>query len=254
MARLAELAQDFYQSKQRESGMATPIKKAWASNEDGGLLIIVSCFGVHSRRLAEQTGIPWDERDESKEKLLSSEAKCLECGHDTGVNSKGECRQCIDWQKHVCTFAPRCDCHGVVECPGVAPAEVEIPKCAGLEGCHELEGVVNDLFIHDSACPKSGAYRTKSERPNAVMAEVENDCICGWDKNPELPRMDVVCPKHDGVFTDPAQSVAEPAMRAAKRIAKTFTEHLSSPHQIEAVEQQIIPGFVAIIKEEMERK
>lgn len=59
MRRFAELAQDFYQSKQEESGMVEPIKKAWASNEAGGLLIVVSCFGKHSRTLAEQTGIPW---------------------------------------------------------------------------------------------------------------------------------------------------------------------------------------------------
>ena len=63
MRRFAELAQDFYASKQEESGMIEPIKKAWASNEEGGLLIIVSCFGVHSRALAKQTGIPWKEAD-----------------------------------------------------------------------------------------------------------------------------------------------------------------------------------------------
>lgn len=60
MRRFAELAQDFYAEKQEESGMVEPIKKAWASNEAGGLLIIVSCFGKHSRVLAEQTGIPWE--------------------------------------------------------------------------------------------------------------------------------------------------------------------------------------------------
>lgn len=42
--------------------MIEPIKKAWASNEDEGLLIVVSVFGKHSRTLAEQTGIPWKER------------------------------------------------------------------------------------------------------------------------------------------------------------------------------------------------
>lgn len=59
MRRFAELAQDFYAEKQKESGMIEPIRKAWASNEDEGLLIIVSVFGKHSRKLAEQTGIPW---------------------------------------------------------------------------------------------------------------------------------------------------------------------------------------------------
>lgn len=29
---------------------------------------------------------------------------CVKCGHSAGVNSVGECRQCIDWQKHVCEF------------------------------------------------------------------------------------------------------------------------------------------------------
>lgn len=59
MQRLAELAQDLYWEKQEESGMVEPIRKAWAANEEGGLLIIVSCWGRHSRELAEQTGIPW---------------------------------------------------------------------------------------------------------------------------------------------------------------------------------------------------
>lgn len=59
MRRFAELAQDFYNEKQKESGMVEPIRKAWAANEEGGLLIIVSTFGVHSRELAKQTGIPW---------------------------------------------------------------------------------------------------------------------------------------------------------------------------------------------------
>lgn len=61
MRRLAELAQDLYWWKQNQSGMAEPIKKAWAANEKEGLLIIVSCFGNHSRELAKQIGIPWDE-------------------------------------------------------------------------------------------------------------------------------------------------------------------------------------------------
>lgn len=60
MRKFAELAQDFYAIKQEESGMVDPIRKAWASNEEDGLLIIVSCFGVHSRELAKQTNIPWD--------------------------------------------------------------------------------------------------------------------------------------------------------------------------------------------------
>lgn len=60
MQRLAELAQDLYWEKQEESGMVEPIRKAWAANEEGGLLIIVSCWGKHSRLLAEQTGIPWN--------------------------------------------------------------------------------------------------------------------------------------------------------------------------------------------------
>lgn len=60
MRRLAELAQDFYIEKQEESGMIDPIRKAWAANEEGGLLIIISCWGKHSRELARQTGIPWN--------------------------------------------------------------------------------------------------------------------------------------------------------------------------------------------------
>jgi hypothetical protein len=28
---------------------------------------------------------------------------CTRCGHNN-VNQRGECRQCIDWQKHQCTF------------------------------------------------------------------------------------------------------------------------------------------------------
>jgi hypothetical protein len=36
-----------------------------------------------------------------------------------------------------------------------APAEP-----AGLEGCHELEGVMYDLFVHDPKCPKNAAAET----------------------------------------------------------------------------------------------
>jgi len=61
MRRFAELAQDFYAMKQEDSGMIEPIRKAWASNEEEGLLIIVSVWKKHSRVLAEQTGIPWEE-------------------------------------------------------------------------------------------------------------------------------------------------------------------------------------------------
>lgn len=69
MRRFAELAQDFYAAKQKESGMVTPIRKAWASNEEGGMLIIVSCFGVHSRELAKQTGILWVAQQEETDEL-----------------------------------------------------------------------------------------------------------------------------------------------------------------------------------------
>lgn len=61
MRRFAELAQDFYREQQEKSGMVEPIRKAWASNEDEGLLIIVSVFDKHSRVLAKQTGISWKE-------------------------------------------------------------------------------------------------------------------------------------------------------------------------------------------------
>lgn len=61
MRLFAELAQDFYAGQQLKSGMIEPIRKAWALNEDEGLLIIVSLFGKHSRTLANQTGIPWKE-------------------------------------------------------------------------------------------------------------------------------------------------------------------------------------------------
>ncbi len=76
MRRFAELAQDFYAEKQQESGSLTPIKKAWASNEEGGLLIIVSCFGKHSRVLANQTGIPW--KDEEPKGLENDFAELIE--------------------------------------------------------------------------------------------------------------------------------------------------------------------------------
>jgi hypothetical protein len=68
MHRFAELAQDFYAEKQKESGNIEPIKKAWASNEEGGLLIIVSCFGKHSRTLAEQCGIPWKDDQQGRDR------------------------------------------------------------------------------------------------------------------------------------------------------------------------------------------
>lgn len=59
MRKFAELAQDFFAEKLKESGVAV-IKKAWASNEDEGLLIVVSCFGKHSKEIAELLSIPWE--------------------------------------------------------------------------------------------------------------------------------------------------------------------------------------------------
>lgn len=45
---------------------------------------------------------------ESDEMLFSKQPvrSCVICGHQE-VNSKGECRLCIDWKKHVCRFVDR---------------------------------------------------------------------------------------------------------------------------------------------------
>lgn len=44
-----------------------------------------------------------------------------------------------------------------------ALATPELP-CAGYEGCHELEGVMYDLFVHDPACPKSPEQKRLATR------------------------------------------------------------------------------------------
>lgn len=49
----------------------------------------------------------------------------------------------------------------------------ELP-CAGYEGCHALEGVMYDLFVHDPTCPKS---------PEQRRAPAERRCVkhCSHD-------------------------------------------------------------------------
>lgn len=55
--------------------------------------------------------------------------------------------------------------------------EPELP-CAGYKGCHELEGVMYDFFIHDPACPKSpeqrcGATNTTTEKDSVSVLRSE---------------------------------------------------------------------------------
>lgn len=91
--KFAELAQDFYEEKQRESEMITPIKKAWAANEDEGMLIIVSCFGKHSRALAGQCGIPWKGEHPSRPSEDDGWCYC-KCHGGPGY----QCQTCIHCQ------------------------------------------------------------------------------------------------------------------------------------------------------------
>lgn len=49
--------------------------------------------------------------------------------------------------------------------------------CAGFEGCHELEGVMYDFFVHDPACPKSPEQqrlRAEAGEPKPVVCR-----LCG---------------------------------------------------------------------------
>lgn len=47
--------------------------------------------------------------------------------------------------------------------PPPATPEVNTERCAGLEGCRELEGVMYDLFVHDPECPKGPKRRIDKE-------------------------------------------------------------------------------------------
>lgn len=55
--------------------------------------------------------------------------------------------------------------------------ETTAVKCAGLQGCHELEGVMYDLFVHDERCPKSGAsaVEQKPQINEPSEADLEHD-------------------------------------------------------------------------------
>jgi len=61
-----------------------------------------------------------------------------------------------------------CDCGADKTASAQATAESVEPKCAGLEGCHELEGVMYDLFVHDPKCLK-GADESVGQEPLKSM-------------------------------------------------------------------------------------
>ena len=67
----------------------------------------------------------------------------------------------------------------------------EEAKCAGLEGCHALEGVMYDFFIHDARCPRN-SKGTAQVRANeqALKAALITEC-CNMAIGPECR----FCPK-----------------------------------------------------------
>lgn len=95
----------------------------------------------------------------------------------------------------------------------------------------------------------------ESERPNAVLAE-------GHEHEMREALSDGLITQHefDGqmeiIRTGPAESVAEPAMRAAKRIGRHITQEVAHilPPTARFEDDYSHAAFAAIIKEEMERK
>lgn len=54
-----------------------------------------------------------------------------------------------------CKICPQHRDHEIHDVHRVLDSERStVPECAGLEGCHELEGVMYDFFVHDPDCPK----------------------------------------------------------------------------------------------------
>lgn len=66
---------------------------------------------------------------------------------------------------------------------------------------------LTDIF-HIGNCPLHGGVDEPCrERTNPESGIRKIDCICGTDSDPtgKLPRLDIVCPKHDGDFTVPSR-------------------------------------------------
>ncbi len=79
------------------------------------------------------------------------------------------------------------------------------PTCAGYQGCHELEGVMYDLFVHDPACPKSQADAQREPEVSVAgrrllvsLDEFERRCLTLIAEeqakiSPENALIDVLC-------------------------------------------------------------
>lgn len=94
-------------------------------------------------------------------------------------------------------------------------------QCAGLEGCHELEGVMYDLFVHDPNCPK-GATKPFSEirkelhrAPNGTDAE-QQPWIHGHEFRPfaSNPKMCDKCGNRDTAHSHRPASDTPPVPEA----------------------------------------
>jgi len=84
--------------------------------------------------------------------------KCVKCGH-SNINSKGECRQCIDWQKHVCDFpAP-------TSAPTSAPTEQDIQRATAIASRYESD--IHEFLIRDIAA----ALQAERERTKEAAAK-----------------------------------------------------------------------------------
>lgn len=82
--------------------------------------------------------------------------KCPECS-SRNVNWR-DCQQCRGKGLTTCICQGSGGDFACDDCGFYKDSEAQSPErheCAGLEGCHELEGVMYDLFVHDPKCPKN---------------------------------------------------------------------------------------------------
>lgn len=124
----------------------------------------------------------------------------------------------------------------------------EKTSCAGYEGCHELEGSISELFVHDPACPKSPEQRrqvdaaktslsesAESERqtvegvPERIWIPLPYAAVCSTVDRPDLPQQEYI--RADLARANPAASIGEQDVaaereRCARIVAGGFPQEM----------------------------
>lgn len=194
-------------------------------------------------------------------KPVVAERACLGCGHGL-VNGKGECRQCIDWKRHVCVF-PAAEGGGEVElpCPPRSPSGKLWHEWFDRCGEHATLDVVNataTLVIEE----KKLMDDTRTSQPADEASDV--GCTCNHICPPRHEREiddEVVCvhadycPLSDNFAAQPLPTTEARASLTDAEVDAILEEHKDNPvdeSQLERVrtmfnqklDEQVVEDFI----------